>query len=312
MIRLDDHFIFPSEGSDKLSQALAELLDRRWSCYRKALKRCRKKFTEKSVHALRVEIRRMLSTLALLSALLPREVIEMLEIELRSTLKALSRLRDTHVQIDALGQMLERDPQLQTFLEWLQRKEGRLSKRLERHLGQTRTGKATRLVTRLICSLHEPEQPDAAPREVKAVLVRATGGAFQSVVTRCRQVNAANIPAIHRTRVAFKKFRYMIEALAEVLPGIPESQLRAMQNYQTRMGKIQDAEVLLARADKFAKRAEANQLEPLRRRLLQRRTRLVRDFVSRADELFEFWPPAVFQSFGSRKKQVRPALRRPS
>jgi CHAD domain-containing protein len=309
MIRLDDHFIFPGEGSDKLGYVLAELLARRWASYRKALKRCRRKFSEKSVHALRVEVRRMLAALALLGALLPSDEIEALEGELKQRLKALSRLRDTHVQIEAVSKMLERDADLQAFHDWLQRRERRYIKRLEPELEQSRTGKATRLVGRLMSHLQTIEQQEASP-DTKAVLVRATGRAFQNVLARCRHISATHIAAIHRTRVAFKKFRYMVESLAEVLPGIPDRQVRAMQKYQTRMGKIQDAEVLLARAEKFARRNPTVQIDPLRRRLTQRRARLVREFVATANQLLDFWPPASFRSYGSRKKLVSQALRR--
>ena len=56
--------------------------------------------------------------------------------------------------------------------------------------------------------------------------------------------------------MAFKKFRYMVEALAEHLPGATQGRLAAMHHYQTMMGDIQDAEVLLAALDKFLRKQE--------------------------------------------------------
>src|SRR4029077_7083105 len=95
MIRLDEQFSLGAETADGLQQSLAALLNRRWQRYRKALKHCREKFSEKSVHALRVEIRRMLSTLGLIGAATPHELIAVFECELEDRLKSLSRLRDT-------------------------------------------------------------------------------------------------------------------------------------------------------------------------------------------------------------------------
>jgi CHAD domain-containing protein len=142
------------------------------------------------------------------------------------------------------------------------------------------------------------------PRETKALLLRAAGRAFDTVNARYRQVDPAKIVTIHRTRVAFKKFRYMVEALAKVLPGITDRHLRDMQTYQTRMGKIQDVEVLLARAEKFAKRTNLD-LEFFRRQLMRRRAGLVSRFMANADQLLGFWPPRVQTAPRSRPK--RPA-----
>ena len=44
-------------------------LDKRWRRYRKAFDRCRKEFSEDSVHQLRVETRRLLALLDLLDSL---------------------------------------------------------------------------------------------------------------------------------------------------------------------------------------------------------------------------------------------------
>ena len=87
------------------------------------------------------------------------------------------------------------------------------------------------------------------------MLLRSVDRAF----SRTRQLRARIDPrdtrTIHRTRVAFKKFRYMVEALAEYLPGGDRpSAWPAMRHYQTMMGEIQDAEVLLRTLDKFLRK----------------------------------------------------------
>src|SRR5262245_19862192 len=149
MILLEEHLVAPTETSDDLLQGLREVLELRWSSYRKALKRCRRKFSEKAVHALRVEIRRMQSMLLLLGAALPPDSVLPLQCELRARLKALSRLRDTHVQIDALAKLLDDQPELKSFRDWLRRRERRLTKRLKRELTEAHTDKATRRVLRM-------------------------------------------------------------------------------------------------------------------------------------------------------------------
>src|SRR5438876_5883084 len=155
MILLEEQFVTGTEAADGVHQSLEELLDLRWRSYRKAFKRCRKKSSEKSVHGLRVEIRRILSTLALVAAAVPPQEARALECELKERLKALSRLRDTQVQIDAIAEMLEDAPELKEFHEWLRCRERRLIKRLKGELAEARTNKAARRIERLTGAVRE-------------------------------------------------------------------------------------------------------------------------------------------------------------
>src|SRR5262245_31123033 len=136
MIRLEEYFISRTEVAHRLGRSLEAILDLRWSSYRKALKRCRSKFSERSVHALRVAVRRMLSMLALLEPAFADRTIPLLQRALKDRLKALSGLRDTHVQIDAIAKMLDDSPELEPFHEWLRQKERRLVRHLEGELAQ--------------------------------------------------------------------------------------------------------------------------------------------------------------------------------
>lgn len=300
MILLEEPLSDRAEVTHLLAESFGEVLDLRWSNYRKALKRCRKRFSEKSVHALRVEIRRMLSTLALLESALPDENIARLQRELKGQRKALSSLRDTQVQMDAIAKMLDDSPELEPFYDWLRRKERRLVKRLELELAEARTSKATRRVSQLSRALRD--LGDGADRNIDARLIHATSRAFKKTIALYQHVGPENVPAIHRMRTAFKKFRYMVEALASVVSGITDGQLRAMQAYQTSMGEIQDVDVLLARLAKFADRAEPDESFPaFRERLLRRRARLVNRFLASADKVLNFWPPHAHRAFNRRR-----------
>ena len=94
---------------------------------------------------------------------------------------------------------------------------------------------------------------------------------------------------IHRLRVAFKKFRYMVESLQPLLDGISRRRLDQLHDFQTRMGEIQDAEVLRQALNKFETKTGILQgrfLEALRRR----QAKLTDGFIGVADQLFTFWP----------------------
>jgi CHAD domain-containing protein len=293
MILLEERLVTGTEPRKDLHQALEELLKRRWSSYGKALKRCRKKFSKKPVHALRVEIRRMQSTLSLLSAALPPDLILPLECELRDRIKALSRLRDTHIQIDATAEMLDAQPELKPFHGWLRRRERRLRKRLKRRLAEGRASRATPCLSRMRRALHDLSEYVEREQELEARLFRAVERTFVEVVRHYHHLASTNVAAVHRMRVAFKRFRYMAEALAGVVSDITGRQLRAMQVYQSRMGEIQDAEVLLKRAKKFAGKGkwDKGSFRAFRAKMLRRRARVTKAFLASADRLLTFWPP---------------------
>jgi CHAD domain-containing protein len=272
--------------------SVEELLEPRWKSYCRVFKRCREKLSEPAVHALRVESRRLLSTLALMVTIAPRAMEVALERELRDRLKALSRLRDTQVQIDTLEKMHRHARELAPFRKWLKSREGRLIKRCQRELADAKLGKSTRRMEQLIHALREQTGRGHSRSNLQTRMIQATDEAFQSVMTRYRSAGPRDIAKLHRIRLSFKKFRYMAEVVAKVVPGISDRQLSTMQAFQKRMGNIQDLEVLLARLKKFEAKFDLDEgfWTAFRQRLLRRRARLVRRFFASADRLTSLWP----------------------
>ena len=126
-----------------------------------------------------------------------------------------------------------------------------------------------------------------------AAVLRATNHAFHEVVARRQAINPAEPRTIHRTRVAFKRFRYMVESLSPAVTGLGGKPLRTLARYQRKMGNIQDLEVILACLNEYLEdHAHAQPLlEPFCRYLRRRRARALLAFLKSADDLFRFWPP---------------------
>ena len=72
-----------------------------------------------------------------------------------------------------------------------------------------------------------------------------------------------------------------------MLPSFPSGNLRRLRAYQSRMGAIQDTEVLL-RALEDASGQDAT-LSGACRHYAQRRDRLMAAFLKQKDDLFSFW-----------------------
>lgn len=278
--------------SANLQAHLDRSLRKPWKSFRKRLERCQGEFSEKAVHELRVETRRLLAKLDLLQQLESGGQADAACGFLKKFLDAFDPLRDTQVQALFIHAKLRQFPELDKFHNWLDRRESRLAKRIGKGIQRANIGglrKAMAAVRNQIRSKFV--KPRVAEKQLAAVR-KGVDRAFTRVTELAGQIDPRDTATIHRTRVAFKKFRYMVESLQPLLPGVTRRQLRKMHAYQTRMGDIQDVEVRLTILDEFAKekRGQAAALRRFRNQQIRRRAALVRAYLNVAEEVFHFWP----------------------
>jgi CHAD domain-containing protein len=206
----------------------------------------------------------------------------------------LGPLRDVQVQLRSLEKMLPSRPELQGFYGSLLRRERKLVRRLSTEIGAVKTGKAAKVMRAVMQQVEMGLATPEMRQEKWAQATLAVEAAFNRVLERKRAIDPTASASIHRMRVAFKKFRYMVESLAPLLGWVSSKQLKGMDAFQGRMGDIQDAEVLLTSVMTFARRAgaerEALLSHPLEE-LSGRRTALISTFVEEADRLYTFWRP---------------------
>jgi CHAD domain-containing protein len=274
-------------------QHLGDSLNTRWRRYRKRLKRCQKKFSEDAVHDVRVEARRLLSTLELLAAFFPEQDIKKARRALKHHLDTFDELRDTQVQLTYVGRLAETFPDAREFHGWLQKRKTRFTRstrKAVKHIKTRRLGRCLAAFEKEIQRRHK----QISREEALAIAQRAIKQAFARVARLCRHVRAGDPQTIHRTRIAFKRFRYMVEALSPLLPAVTEDHRRAMRAYQCMMGDIQDMEVLLAALNKFGQKKNINAAAArrLKQELVRWRRMLVQIYVNAAGRLRRFWPPA--------------------
>jgi CHAD domain-containing protein len=148
------------------------------------------------------------------------------------------------------------------------------------------------LIWATVAALNPVLATPARRRAKRTAVLEAVEMAFQRVVERRRTIDPNDMATIHRMRVAFKKFRYMVEALAPILKEPTAKQLKAMNAFQDSMGAIQDVEVLLGSLQAFAQKSAETSKETLaavNRELFRQRDGLVEGFLPTADTLFTFW-----------------------
>jgi CHAD domain-containing protein len=281
----------PAPASRSIVRHLADSLKQKWKHYRKALKRCQQKSSAKAVHSFRVDTRRLQSSLALLSGFLPERQLEKAQRLFKQHLDIFDDLRDAQVQLAAMGVMRRDYPIARRFHAWLLEREERFARRAHKNIRKVKTARLGQLMAACREDVEKQLQGSTA-RTTLDVLLRTVDRAYRETQQARAGIDAGDAWTIHRARVAFKKFRYMVEALAPHLPAITDQRLLAMRHYQTLMGEIQDAEVLLWTLDKFLARQqiEAAAARQFRAELWGRRQRLIRVYLNAADQLLAFWP----------------------
>jgi CHAD domain-containing protein len=154
-------------------------------------------------------------------------------------------------------------------------------------LGQIDDG-ITDAEKRLQAILADPFLRDAA----RSIVIGTLAKTFSKTVQLKPAALSGKSNRIHRLRIAFKRFRYTVEAVEAILPHVSPRILKSMNAYQVRMGNVQDIDVLIAGIRNYAKkhpRADQEQFRRLIDNLMNRRRELVFEFVSSVDELNLFW-----------------------
>lgn len=272
-----------------LLQSIAERLDK----FRLQFRICRRDFNEEAVHDLRVAARRLLAALDLGRALAPNTSLRKARRALKDFLDGLDELRDTQVMLVDMSELLETFPQAAGLVKKLGKRERKLLRAARENLKKASLGEIRSRVEKSRVALRE----QIRPRSFKPSVLRAVDEAHETVTRRLGQVDADQLSTIHRVRVAFKKFRYMVEIVRPLLPDPPEALFEKMHAYQGRMGDVQDTDMALQMLDEFAEAASAADLAAVRHFLEARRAERIAACLQAKDEVFTFWRAAPEASF---------------
>lgn len=263
---------------------LSDFIDLRWEKYRADLETCRNEFTEVAVHDLRVATRRLLAAIELIRALDPHPRVKKMRRSLKNQLDGFDNLRDVQVMLADISKNIESLPELQPFQLYLQKYEKRLLHAAEKHVRAIKLSAFEKRLFKVRETLAAIPADDLPPRLLKAV-----DDAYLTVKQRYGLMDPARPATIHSVRVAFKKFRYMVECIQPTLRNFPGTRLKSMQNYQTLMGNIHDAEVFLDTLADFAARHDQFDPEPIRRSYEKTFIHTLSVYLEKKGKVDTFW-----------------------
>jgi CHAD domain-containing protein len=202
---------------------------------------------------------------------------------------------DAQMMLCDVERRLGRFPEATGFKKELLRREKRLGRQLERKLRRTRLKPLKNRMDALRKELRAAVKPAEGRHQAWVRLLKGMDRAFVNVVAQRRRIAPAQPQTIHRTRIAFKKFRYMVEQLRPLLSRLPGGLPGQLRGHQRLMGGIQDCETLLAALDRFMRgdESEARRLRKFRAAVKRDHALLMTRYLRRADELFSFWQPSA-------------------
>jgi len=203
--------------------------------------------SEEAVHDLRVSIRRLLAWIAAWKNLVgPDPGLEDARLSLKKLMTPLGRLRDAHVKRDGLRKLVPAGDTpsylyaVSVASDVLRRE--RAVRRLLRESWPSRIRVAV------------PGKGDARGTggDVASGARRLLAGSAREVARhRADSLDPGNPEALHRMRLAFKKYRYSWEVFAPLLPDAGDAVAERLHAFQTLLGTIHDCDVVLAEARRF-------------------------------------------------------------
>jgi CHAD domain-containing protein len=273
------------------NQLLLEAFDKRWRTYRAELKRCRAEFSNEAVHDIRIATRRLLSLIKLLNSISPRPRLRKLNRAFKDQLDEFDDLRDTQVMLAEISETLQELPQLQPIQEHLQTVEMDLLKRLRKRIKKFDLDEISKRMKKTRESIEANHQDDLLPQ-----ILQAVDDAYLLARQRYQRIDPAQPATIHRVRIAFKSFRYMVETVHPLLEDFPTENLKQMNDYQSAMGEIQDMEIIMQTLADFPSDASFDP-EPVRRYYERRHAETISAYTEKMEQLDAFWRHSPAQPF---------------
>jgi CHAD domain-containing protein len=223
---------------------ITRALERKWAEYEIALKEFQTGPTRTAVHDLRVAIRRLTAILDLIHKFIPQSYVNSARERLKGQVSGLSDLRDIQVQIATVRKVSKDFPELKKFYKKLVDDEETYLKQS----GQVTTSAFVKPLDSAIGRIKvglNARRDSMAPDKAQSMVEETVNNAFDLVAKRLRELNPGEYATIHRVRLAFKPFRYLLETFYPLLPAVEVKQVRNALGLARMMGEIQDFDVLM-------------------------------------------------------------------
>ncbi len=269
----------------RIQENLLERLALLQKNYEANLGKTKEIFDDEAIHDLRVCIRRLLAFVRFIDCFCESETNLILRTRLKKNIKLFNKLRDIQVQIDYLINFIKKFPETLDFLVSLKKQEKKQIKKLRKILITNEFDLGGDLFFYRL-ELRNLKCFNSISYDRVFELAKATYVETESAISN---IIENDFSTYHRTRLAFKRFRYTIETVQNILL-ISNERLKELQNIQTILGEIQDYTVMLGMFSEFLKKEgkELLQFQNFVEFIQQKRKLIVEDFWNKLN-FIEFW-----------------------
>ena len=270
-----------------MDDSLLSSLDQSWKNFSGAWKSARTKSSEKAIHDLRVNTRRLIAILDLAKAVSGDAEIAKLQRRFKKVLKRMGPLRDTQVLLVNLSRIQQRGL-VGDFKKTLEQKERREIDGIRDELSRGRKQKLSKAVEDVrggVCSLQVKLGTAKVHRSIDRVLSSRRNELLKAE-RRFHRSQPISEDLLHAMRIALKKFRYVIEAAQPLLDDSARQRAKEMHAFQQLIGESRDVELLRTALEKWAnKRGKVIAVVPALDRLQETRDNLLKKIFESLTEL---------------------------
>ncbi len=270
-----------------LGSHFISLLGEMWQYYLYQLDECQQHFSEEAVHDLRVCIRRFQSLNHLINSIFQNNYFNEIKAGLREQIKSLSQLRDIQVQILEIQNLRLKYPELNQFYYHLISNEDRLIKKINKKIHLLSADELEGFVYFLKLHIRKNSlENELIYDEIKSVVQNN----YNFVLEHKNNLERLYPETIHKLRLAFKVYRYILEHLQGFF-NLSDEFISDLRKYQTYMGEIQDNQVLYLNIEKFAREQSHipyRAFEYILRIVVKEGEKLIDEFMNNADMVHKF------------------------
>ncbi|MDH4183717.1 MAG: CHAD domain-containing protein [Nitrospinota bacterium] len=246
------------------STAVTKILDKALSAkierFEKEMEKCRRHFSEKATHNLRISLRRLISAIEVTGAILGMVKTSKPRKMLKQWLDLFGQLRDVQVKLLAARKLKETYPGVEPYAAGLKAREKDLIEAIGKEARKMKTPKIKKGIKPALKKIRDLPLKEFKQEKYLVEAINFVDVKHHDVIARAQRISKSNLKTIHETRLAFKKFRYSVEALAPVLGGVTREKLDQMSKFQRMMGDINDIQALHADIARFARTKDGKEL----------------------------------------------------
>src|SRR5216684_1637472 len=293
----------------KAREELFSSLDQHWTQFSKAWKKTRHNASEKSVHDLRVNTRRLIENLELARVLSKQDNVSRLKRRFKKLLKEMGALRDLQVQLETVSHT-PRSPAITDFTQRLERRERREIENIQNDLKRPRKRRLTdefKDVRSKLVRWQESAGADRTRHSVRRILT-LRHNQFLKAKRRFNRSQPHSEDALHEMRIALKKLRYAMEAAQPVLAESEKERMAAMRAFQKLIGDSRDLEMLRVELEEWAKKkGKRMAVVPALQHLEEKREALLKKVLESSHELETILETKSSAPVAETTQVVRPA-----